>query len=566
MNINGKLRSGNTYDAIVVGSGISGGWAAMELCKKGLKTLLLERGRDVEHIKDYPTAMLNPWDFKYGLNNTNDDRIADPIQSKGYDPGNKHFYVRDKDHPYIQEQPFNWFRGYQVGGKSLLWGRQCYRFSDLDFGANLKDGYGVDWPVRYADLKQWYDYVESFIGVSGNMESLPQLPDGIFLPPMELNCIEKHLAASIKKNDHYRTLTIARVANLTKGWDNRGPCMNRNLCTRGCPFGGYFSSNSSTIPAANATGNLTLRPFSIVSEVMYDEGKKRATGVKVIDTLTNEVYEFYSKVIFINASTIPTTSILLNSVSNRFPEGLGNDSGELGHNLMDHHSSAGASGMHTSFKDQYYKGRRPAGFLIARFKNLQDSIGNEDFLRGYNIQGHGERQEWMDKSVGLNGFGKDFKKELSTPGPWTVWMAGWGECLPYHENKVSLHSSKKDKWEIPLVSIDFSFKENEKKMMGNIQQSSGEMLEAAGFENIQTFNYTAPGGNTVHEMGTARMGKDPKTSVLNEHNQIHSVKNVFITDGSCMTSSASQNPSLTYMALTARACQYAVDQLRKNEL
>lgn len=558
--------SNNSYDAIVIGSGISGGWAAMELCKKGLKTLLLERGRPVEHIKDYPTANLNPWDFDQGLNNSLEDKTNDPIQSQLYSPENKHFYVRDKNHPYIQTQPFNWFRGYQVGGKSLIWGRQCYRFSDLDFTANLKDGYGIDWPIRYSDLEPWYDYVEKFIGVSGRLEGLKQLPDGVFLPAMELNCIEDHLSKSIKKNNPERTLTIARVANLTTRWDNRGPCVNRNLCSRGCPFGGYFSSNSSTIPAAKATGNLTLRPHSIASEIIYDDQINKATGVKVIDALTKEELIFTSRIIFVNASTIGTTSLLLNSISNRFPNGLGNDSGQLGHNLMDHHSSNGALGRHYGYNDKYYKGRRPAGFLVARYKNLTNGQNKENFLRGYNLQGHGERQEWMDKSIDLDGFGLNFKKELSTPGSWTVWMAGWGECLPYYENKITLDKGNKDQWGLPLVKIDFSFKENEIKMMEDIRRTSEEMLISAGFKDVQTFNYRHPGGTTAHEMGTARMGKDPATSVLNKFNQMHSVANLFVTDGSCMTSSACQNPSLTYMALTARACHFAVERFKRNEI
>ncbi|WP_316810263.1 GMC family oxidoreductase [Pedobacter heparinus] len=554
----------NSYDAIVIGSGISGGWAAMELCRKGLKTLLLERGRDVQHIKDYPTAMLNPWDFKNGFNNTNQDRQSDPVHSNIYTPDNKHFYVSDKDHPYIQNKPFNWFRGYQVGGRSLMWGRQCYRLSDLDFEANVKEGIAIDWPIRYNDIAPWYDYVESYIGVSGQKENLSHLPDGNFLPPMELNCIEKHLAASIKKNDETRLLTIARVANLTRGWDNRGPCLNRNLCSRGCPFGGYFSSNSSTIPAAFATGNLTLRPFSIVTEIIYDDSSQKAKGVRIIDANTNENLDFFSKIIFVNASTIATASILLNSKSSRFPDGLGNDSGQLGHNLMDHHSSAGAYGVHKGYKDRYYKGRRPCGFLIPRYRNLKKNE-NLNFKRGYNIQGDGERQESMDRLYSLPGFGKDFKTQLTTPGEWTVWMAGWGECLPYFENKISLDQEKKDQWNLPLVKIDFSFQDNEQKMMDDIQQTCLEMLEGAGFE-AGKFNYNKPGGSTIHEMGTARMGNDPDTSVLNRFNQVHNVKNVFITDGSCMTSSACQNPSLTYMALTARACSYAVEQLKRGSL
>lgn len=564
MNINSGLNLENNYDAIVIGSGISGGWAAKELCQKGLKTLLLDRGRDVKHITDYPTAHLNPWDFKNGMHNTREDYQNNPVQSKHFSPDNKHFYVNDQEHPYIQEQPFSWIRGYQVGGRSLLWGRQCYRLSDLDFEANLKDGVGVDWPIRYKDIAPWYDYVESFIGVSGQAESLSQLPDGKFLPPMELNCIEHHLKDSLKKNNQ-GLLTIARVANLTKGWDSRGPCQYRNLCSRGCPFGGYFSSNSSTIPAAAATGNLTLRPFSIVTEIIYDEKSNKATGVRVIDANTRDVYEFYARIIFLNASTIATASILLNSTSSRFPDGLGNDSLQVGHNLMDHHSSAGAQGVYEGYKDLYYKGRRPSGFLIPRYRNLINGKSDVDFLRGYNLQGHGERQEWMDRANANVGFGKDFKKQLTTPGPWTVWMAGWGECLPYYDNKINLDKSRLDSWGLPLVKIDFSFRENEKRMMNDIRDTSGKMLEKAGFKNIDTFNYNKPGGSTVHEMGTVRMGNDPKTSVLNKYNQMHAVKNVFITDGSCMTSSACQNPSLTYMALTARACDYAVKYL-KNEV
>lgn len=554
----------NTYDAIVIGSGISGGWAAMELCKKGMKTLLLERGREVEHIKDYPTATLNPWDFKLGFNNTLEDIARDPVQSAAYSPADKHFYVSDADQPYIQEKPFNWYRGYQVGGRSLIWGRQCYRLSDLDFEANLKDGIGVDWPIRYNDLAPWYSYVESHIGVSGRSENLSQLPDGEFLTPMELNCIENHLAQSIKKNEENRLLTIARVANLTRGWDNRGPCQNRNLCTRGCPFGGYFSSNSSTIPAAMATGNLTLRPFSIATEILYDEHKKRAKGVRVIDALNSDVHEFYSKIIFVNASTIPTAALLLNSVSSRFPNGFGNDSGQLGLNLMDHHSSAGAFGLHEGFSDQYYKGRRPCGFLIPRYRNLK-SNENLGFTRGYNIQGSGQRQSWTDKGSAA-GFGADFKDHLTTPGKWSVWMAGWGECLPSKDNKITLDPNLKDKWGQKLIKVDFAFGENENKMMEDIQKTCGEMLDKAGFKELDVFNYHKPGGSTIHEMGTARMGRDPKTSVLNEFNQMHDAKNVFITDGSAMTSSGCQNPSLTYMALTARACDFAAGELKKNNL
>jgi len=564
MYIGGNTKKKATYDAIVVGSGISGGWAAMELCKKGLNTLLLERGRDVKHIIDYPTANLNPWDFKLRLHPSLKEVQTNPLRTQQSDAGNEHFFADDQNHPYIQENPFIWIRGYQAGGRSLTWGRQCYRWSDLDFNANLNEGIAVDWPIRYRDVEPWYDYVEKFIGVSGQNENLSQLPDGQFLPPMELNCIEKHLADSIKKSDQDRLLTIARVANLTRGWDNRGPCQNRNLCTRGCPFGGYFSSNSSTIPAAFQTGNLTMRTYSIVSEVMYDDNTHQAKGVRVIDTLTSEVFEYYAKVIFLNASTIATAGILLNSKSARFPDGFGNDSGELGHNLMDHHSSAGAYGVHEGFQEYYYKGRRPAGFLIPRFRNLNKDE-NLGYKRGFNIQGDGERAQWQDQQD-RGGFGADFKKHLTTPGPWSVWMAGWGECLPYHDNQIQLHAHQTDKWGLPLISIDFTFRENEQKMMKDIEQVSQDMLNSAGFKEVNSFNYHKPGGATVHEMGTARMGKDPRTSVLNGNNQIHSVKNVFITDGSCMSSSACQNPSLTYMALTARACDFAFNELKKGNL
>ncbi|MEC3879890.1 GMC family oxidoreductase [Parapedobacter sp. 10938] len=552
----------HTYDAIVIGSGISGGWAAKELCEKGLKTLVLERGRDVRHPVDYPTAMLNPWDFQFRLKNTMDDVRRSPIQSGGFDESTKHFYVADDEHPYHQVKPFSWFRGYQVGGRSLIWGRQCYRLSDLDFEANSRDGHGVDWPIRYADLSPWYDYVESFVGISGKAENLPQLPDGIFLPPMELNCVEDYLADHIRKMG--RILTAARVANLTKGWKGRGPCQYRNLCARGCPYGGYFSSNSATIPAAFATGNLTLRPFSVVSELIFDDNTQRVSGVRVVDTQTLEETEFYARVVFVNASTINTTALLLASKSNRFPNGLGNDSGQLGRNLMDHHSSAGAEGTYDGFRDHFYKGRRPCGFLIPRYRNL-DGNSSAGFLRGYQVQGVGSREGWQERK-GESGFGTGYKQRLLTPGDWKVWLGGWGECLPNPNNRITLDESQPDKWGMPRVVIDFEFGENEQAMQSDTRSSCAEMLEYAGFRNIHEFNYAKPGGSTVHEMGTARMGSDPRTSVLNKFNQLHAVDNVFITDGSAMTSSACQNPSLTYMALTARACNYAVDELRAGRL
>ncbi len=564
MYLNDQIKKQHTYDAIVVGSGISGGWAAMELSKKGLKTLLLDRGRNVKHIEDYPTAMLHPWDFDLRLHNAQSEVRENPIQSQGFNAGNQLFYANDREQPYIQQQPFHWFRGNQVGGRSLVWGRQCYRLSDLDFEANAKERVAVDWPIRYADIAPWYDYVEQYIGVSGRAEGLSQLPDGAFLPPMELNCIERHLEKSIKAQFN-RTLTIARVANLTKGWAGRGPCRYRNLCSRGCPYGGYFSSNSATIPQAMETGNLTLRPFSLVAEILFDSEKNQASGVRVVDTETHETYEYFAKVIFLNASTIATASILLNSVSPRFPNGLGNDSGQVGRNLMDHHSSAGASGVYEGYENSYYKGRRPCGFLIPRFRNLGEgeSVG---FKRGYQIQGVGSRHSWQNSMGYLPGFGADFKEALTSPGPWSVWMGGWGECLPYEDNRVTLHPDKRDAWGMPLPVIDFSYRENEQRMRQDIAATCADMLKQAGFTHVNGFDYRKVGGSTVHEMGTARMGHVPETSVLNQHNQLHAVKNVFVTDGSCMASSACQNPSLTYMALTARACAYVYEELRKGNI
>lgn len=563
--INNKANSQITYDAIVIGSGISGGFAAKELSEKGLKTLLLERGRNVEHVKDYETAFKNPWDFENRLELTEADRLTNPVQSQIYDEGSKHFFVNDQDHPYNQVKPFSWIRGYQVGGRSLTWGRQVYRLSDLDFEANLKDGHGVDWPIRYKDIAPWYDHVEQFIGVSGKAEGLAHLPDGCFLPPMEMNAIEKHFTEAIKSQYGDRLVTNGRVANLSRGWKDRGPCQYRNLCSRGCPFGGYFSSNSATLPAAFATGNLTLRPHAIVHEIIYDANTNKAKGVRIIDELTLETKEYYAKIIFLNASTIATASILLQSVSEAFPNGLGNSSGQVGKNLMDHHKSCGAMAEHDSFKDKYYSGRRPTGIYVPRFRNINEATKHSDFIRGYGYQADGERSEWRDM-MKTEGFGKSFKEKLAAPGPWTMWMGAWGECLPNEENKISLDANKKDKWGLPLINIEFEYGANELAMRKDAQSSAAEMLERSGFKNISTFDYKPAGGTTVHEMGTARMGKDSKTSVLNANNQMHDVKNVFITDGSCMPSGGCQNPSLTYMALTARACDFAANELKKNNL
>jgi len=554
------------YDAIVIGSGISGGWAAKELCEKGLKTLVLERGRQVEHVKDYTTAFKDPWQFPHRLNNSVSDREENPIQSLSYNEASKHFYVNDREHPYIQEKPFNWIRGYQVGGRSLTWGRQCYRLSDLDFEANLKEGIGVDWPIRYKDIAPWYDYVENFVGISGQAEGLPQLPDGEFLPPMELNCIEDYFSKKIRGHYQDRIVTPGRVANLTKGWNGRGPCQYRNLCTRGCPFSGYFSSNGATLPAAALTGNMTLLPDTIVTEIIFDETRNRASGVRVMNQHTKETREYFARIIFLNASTVATAALLLHSTSRRFPDGLGNSSGQVGRNLMDHFIGAGAIGDYEGFADEYYFGRKPNGIYIPRFRNINAATMRKDFTRGFGFQGIGTRMEWRDKSSQADSFGQAYKDQLLVPGPWAMWIGAWGETLPYQTNRVTLDSQQKDQWGLPLVKINFEYHENEKAMVRDVRASAEEMLEVSGFKNVRSYDSGFPGGSAVHEMGTARMGRDPKTSVLNGFNQLHDVSNVFITDGSCMTSAGCQNPSLTYMALTARACDYVVAQLKNGSL
>lgn len=561
-NINNKALAQNTYDAIVVGSGISGGWAAKELCEKGLKTLVLERGRNVVHVKDYTGTTLDPWELKHHGNRTQEDRKNSPIQSKCYafNEVSKHFFVNDVDNPYTQVKPFDWIRGYHVGGRSLTWGRQCYRWSDVDFEANAKDGHGVDWPIRYKDIAPWYDYVEPFVGISGSLEGLPQLPDGKFLPPMEMNCLEKHVAERIAKEfSDGRRMIIGRSANHTQRVGDRGPCMYRNKCHEGCPFGGYFSSNSATIPAAMKTGNLTLRPFSIVSEVIYDKESKRAKGIRIIDAETMKTEEFYAKIIFLNASTLGTAFILLNSVSDAFPNGLGNGSEQVGHNLMDHHYGVGASGSSDDFQDQYIYGRRPNGIYIPRFRNINEKTKRSDYVRGFGYQGGASRgRAWTAEGVG-----EELKNQLLEPGNWGMGIGSWGEHLPYYENKATLNKDKKDKWGLPTLDIDCEFKENEMAMRKDMMNSAAEMLEKAGLKNVSTYDSMPAPGFCIHEMGTARMGRDPKTSVLNGFNQMHEVKNVFITDGACMSSSACQNPSITYMALTARAADYAVTELKK---
>ena len=557
------------FDAIVVGTGVSGGWAAKELCEKGLKTLVLERGRMVRHLEDYPTMHLDPWDMKNGGSTSQEDLKNYNKQKRwGVNEGNKHFYNNDTEYDYEEDKTFDWIRGTQVGGRSLIWGRQTYRWSDDDFEANLREGIGVDWPVRYKDIAPWYSYVEKYIGVSGEALNLPHLPDSEFLPPMELNCVEKELQASIAKNYSDRILTIGRVAHITQGAKSKGgrtQCQFRNRCDRGCPFGSYFSSNSATLPAAEQTGNMTLRPHSIVSEVLYDEATQKAKGVRVVDALSKEVLEFNAKVIFICASSMASTAILLNSKSNRFPNGLGNDSGELGHNIMDHQLGSGASGSYEGFEDQYYTGRRPNGFYIPRFRNIGGKKDTVDFLRGYGYQGGAGRNDWS-AAVAELGYGEAYKKALLKPGKWTVGMGGFGEVLPYHENRMYLNYDKVDQWGLPKIVFDAEFKENEKKMKEDWKVQAAEMLENAGCKQVEIFDSNAPIGKGIHEMGTARMGHDPKTSVLNKYNQVHSVPNVFVTDGAFMTSSGTQNPSLTYMAFTARAVHHAVAELNKGNL
>lgn len=557
------------YDAIVVGTGVSGGWAAKELCENGLKTLVLERGRMVKHIEDYPTMHKDPWDMPNG-GKTPQKILKDyEKQSRwGIHETTRHFYNKDSDHDYDEIKPFDWIRGTQLGGRSLIWGRQTYRWSDLDFEANSKDGFGVDWPIRYRDIEPWYSYVEKYIGISGEALNLPQLPDSDFLPPMELNCVENHLKESIANSHNDRLLTIGRVAHITKGIKegaSRTACQYRNRCDRGCPFGAYFSSNSSTLPAAEATGNMNLRPNSIVAEVLYDAKTQKATGVRVIDSLTKESIEFSSKLVFLCASSMASTAILMQSKSSRFPNGMGNDSGELGHNIMDHQLGSGASGRYDGFKDQYYAGRRPNGFYIPRFRNLGNDNKKVDFLRGYGYQGGASRWGW-NESVAELAYGNDFKKEVLKPGDWSIGMGGFGEVLPYHENKMFLNYEKLDQWGLPKIVFDAEFKENEIKMKEDWKVQAAEMLENAGFKDVNINDSNAPIGKGIHEMGTARMGKDPKTSVLNKHNQVHSVSNLFVTDGACMTSSANQNPSLTYMALTARAVNHAISELKKRNI
>ena len=564
------------YDAIVVGSGISGGWAAKELTEKGLRTLVLERGRPLEHKKDYVTE--HKRDHEFALRQRRipvDSPLAKdyPVQARTgqFVEAAVHFFVKDTKHPYAEDKPFTWIQGDQVGGRSLIWGRQTYRWSDLDFEANMRDGHGVDWPIRYRDIAPWYSYVERFAGVSGEKLGLPYLPDGEFQKPMELNAGEKFVKAGIESRFPGRHVTIGRAAVLTEAIGDRQPCHFCGPCYRGCSTGSYFSSVSSTLPAAQKTGKLTLRPHSLTRDIIYDEKLNRATGVRFVDTQTGETHEAFAKVIFLCASTLGTTRILLNSKSARFPNGLGNSSGVVGHYLMDHHFVVGGGGGIPGLLDHYYEGNRPNGFYIPRFRNLKASNSdNLKFVRGYGYQGGAGRASW-GRGAGEPGIGVELKRKLHDPGPWGVGMTAFGEALPRKENRAYL-DAKTDEWGIPVLRIDCSWGPNELAMREDMQTQAKEMLEAAGCTNVTSYDRNKPGelgaepGLGIHEMGTARMGRDPKTSALNANNQLHDAPNVFVTDGACMTSSACQNPSITYMALTARAADFAVRELQRRNL
>ena len=563
-----------TYDAIVVGSGISGGIAAKELCEKGLKTLVLERGRDVKH-GDYPTANLESWDLPNRGRTPKEEVDKHYFKQKrtGYTirEANKHWFVKDDENPYTEIKRFDWMRGYHVGGRSIMWGRHSYRWSDLDFEANAKESIAVDWPIRYKDIKPWYEHVEKFVGVTGMNEGLAQLPDSIFQPAMGLNCVEDHFRQKVAANLGGRVVTQGRIAHLTKPnpeiHKNRANCQYRNRCIRGCPFGAYYSSNAGALPVAEATGNMTLRPNSIVNSLIFDKETRRAKGVRVIDAKTNETKEFYAKVIFLNASALGSTFILMNTKTEEFPDGLGSSSGELGHNLMDHHFRCGARGEFDGFHDKYYKGRRPGGLYIPRFRNVDKASAQKDYLRGFGYQGGASRSNWMRGVSEMEAtIGAELKAQLVQPGPWQMGLTAFAEMLPYHENKVMLNEEVRDKWGQPTLTFDCENKENEMAMRPDMMEAAAEMLEAAGFKDVQTYDRKSWPGLGIHEMGTARMGNNPKTSVLNKWNQVHDAKNVFVTDGACMTSASCVNPSLTYMALTARAADYAVKELKKLNL
>jgi len=558
-----------TFDAIVIGSGMSGGWAAKEFTEKGLKTLVLERGRDVKHLKDYPTTNMLPWEFEHRGQVTQAILDENPVISRCYafKEDALHFFVKDKEHPYVQEKPFDWIRGYQVGGKSLMWARQTQRWSDFDYEGPARDGFAVDWPIRYKDIAPWYSYVEKFVGISGNKDGLASLPDGEFLPPLELSCVETYFKDFIKSNYTDRHVIYGRCAHLTAPQpihlqQGRGQCQNRTLCQRGCPFGGYFSSNSSTIPWAAKTGLLTLQTDAVVHSVLYDEQKGKATGVRVIDAKTKEQVEYYAPMVFVNAGALNTNLVLLNSVSKRFPHGLGNDNGLLGKYVAFHNYRARISARYDGLKESTTEGRRPTSAYIPRFRNvLKQETG---FLRGYAAGFSAGRYT----NRHMEGFGETLKDNLAAGelGPWNVGSHMMGETIPKESNQVSLHASLKDDWGIPLLNTNIAYDDNDEKMVKDFMEQMTEMYTRAGFTDIKTSDSKAAPGLDIHEMGGARMGNDPKTSLLNKWNQLHTCKNVFVTDGACMTSTSTQNPSLTYMALTARAVDYAVSEMKKNNL
>jgi len=562
------MQDDNTYDAIVIGSGISGGWAAKELCEKGLKTLVLERGRDVRHVQDYTSANTPIFEMEHRGQKTMQEREDAPIQSTVYafNEGTKQYWVKDKEYPYqstADGPEYKWIRGYHKGGRSIMWGRQSYRWSDYDFNANKRDGWEIDWPVRYDEIAPWYSYVEKFAGISGEALGLAQLPDSEFLPPMELNCVETHVRKMLAEQYNDRHLTIGRTANLTRPHLGRGQCQRRNLCYRGCPYGAYFSSQSSTLPAAERTNNMTLKADSIVDKILFDKDTRKATGVHVVDANTGEEHVYKAKIIFLCASTLNSTWLLFNSSTDEYSNGLGNSSDVLGRYLMDHHYHMGAIGEVEGYDDKYYFGGRPNGIYLPRFRNLNDK--QPDFLRGYGYQGGASRAGW-GRGAGKEGFGEEFKDGLTKPGPWTMNFHAFGEVLPYKDNRATLNHDIKDKHGMATLDINVTHRENERAMRKDAIAQAAEMLDAAGAKNIVTRDETDYPGFGIHEMGSARMGSDPKTSFVNKWNQAHDIKNLFITDGSFMTSASCVNPSLTYMAFTARAVDHAVKELNKQNL
>ncbi len=562
-------KSDHKYDAIVIGAGMSGGWAAKEFCDNGLSTLLLERGPNVKHIVDYPTTNMQPWEFEHRGRLPLSVTEANPVISKCYAfrEGAAHFFVKDDEHPYVQEKPFDWIRGYQVGGKSIMWARQVQRWSDYDFEGPDRDGFAVDWPVRYKDLESWYSYVEKFIGVSGNKDGLDTLPDGEFLKPWESTCVDEYFMSSVQENYDDRHVIYARTAHITEMKEifrkqGRSLCQSRTICERGCPFGGYFNANSTLIPWAERTGNLTLRPHSVVHSIIYDDHLDKATGVRVIDANTKETTEYFAKVIFVNAATLNSNLILLNSTSERFPNGLGNDSGVLGKYLAFHNYRAKINAIHEGHKDFKTEGRRPTSSYIPRFRNIKKQETN--FLRGYAAGFSSGR--YRDRNS--DGLGEELLNNLNQKGEFGRWRVGshmMGETIPKESNQVTLNKSLKDDWGIPRLNIAIDYDDNDEKMISDFFEQFTEMYEKAGFTEIKTRDTKQAPGLDIHEMGGVRMGRDPKTSMLNEWNQLHACKNVFVTDGSCMTSVSTQNPSLTFMALTARAANFAIDKLKKNE-